>query len=96
MPGFGIVNTFPGGTKEQYEAVIAHVHATDGSLPKGQTFHAAGASEDGWIVIRLWDSRESYEQFHEALLPRLEAIGDAGFTSAPQETMFEIHSEQSA
>lgn len=41
---YAVVHHFPGGTKEQYEASIAAVHPGKGSLPKGQIFHAAGAS----------------------------------------------------
>ena len=44
MATFGIVHRFPGGTKEQYEAGIGRVHPPDGSLPEGQTYHAAGAT----------------------------------------------------
>jgi heme-degrading monooxygenase HmoA len=95
MATFGIVNRFPGGTKDQYEAALASVHPSDGSLPEGQTYHAAGATDDGWIVVALWDSRESWERFRaEKLMPGLQALGDAGFPSPPQETSFDIHREQ--
>ena len=49
---YGVVHHFPGGTQEQYEASIAAVHPSDGSLPEGQTFHAAGPSADGWKIGR--------------------------------------------
>jgi len=95
MASFGIVHRFPGGTKDQYEAGIARVHPPDGSLPVGQAYHAAGATDDGWIVIALWDSRESYERFRdETLMPGLQALGDAGLPLSPQETTFEIHKEK--
>jgi hypothetical protein len=95
MATFGIVNRFAGGTKDQYEAALARVHPSDGSLPEGQTYHAAGATDDGWIVVALWDSPESWERFREEkLMPGLQALGDAGFPSPPQETTFEIHKEQ--
>ena len=45
MP-YAIIHHFPGGTRSQYEAVLAVVHP-DGGLPPGQTYHAAGPSEDG-------------------------------------------------
>lgn len=48
---YGIVHHFPGGTKEQYEAVLAVVHPNPDTLPQGQTFHAAGASAGGWTVV---------------------------------------------
>jgi hypothetical protein len=44
---YGIVHYFPGGTKEQYEASIAAVHPSEGRLPEGQIFHAAGPSTGG-------------------------------------------------
>ena len=95
MANFGIVHRFPGGTKEQYEAGIGRVHPPDGSLPEGQTYHAAGATNDGWLVVALWDSRESYERFRdETLLPGLQTLGDAAFPTPPQSTEFEIHNEK--
>ena len=95
MATFGIVHRFPGGTKEQYDAGLARVHPSDGSLPKGQTYHAAGPTDDGWIVIAIWDSPASWERFRdETLMPGLQELGDAGFPSPPQETTFEIHKEQ--
>jgi hypothetical protein len=95
MATFGIVHRFPGGTKDQYDAGIARVHPADGSLPAGQTYHAAGATDDGWLVVALWDSKESYERFRdETLLPGLQALGDAAFPTPPQSTEFEIHNEK--
>ena len=95
MASFGIVHRFPGGTKDQYDAGIARVHPSDGSLPQGQTYHAAGATEDGWLVVALWDSRESYERFRdETLLPALRELGNAAFPTPPQSTEFEIHNEK--
>jgi hypothetical protein len=95
MATFGIVHQYPGGTKDQYEAGLARVHPSDGSLPEGEPYHVAGASEDGWIVITLWDSRESFERFREdTLLPGLQALGDAALHTPPQATAFEISNEQ--
>ncbi len=95
MATFGIVHRFPGGTKDQYEAGLARVHPPDGSLPEGQTYHAAGPTDDGWIVVALWDSRDSYERFRdETLMPGLQALGDAGLPVPPQSTEFEVHKEK--
>ena len=92
---YGIVHHFPGGTKEQYEASIAAVHPSDGSLPEGQTFHAAGASEGGWTIIAVHQSKESWERFRDGeLLPKLTAGIEGGFTTPPQETAFDVHNQQ--
>jgi hypothetical protein len=95
MATFGIIHRFPGGTKEQYEASLAQVHPADGSLPDGQTYHAAGPTDDGWLVIAMWDSLGSWERFRdETLMPGFATLGDAGLPAPPQETTFEIHKEE--
>ena len=65
---YGIVHQFPGGTQEQYEVSIAAAHPSDGSLPEGQIFHAAGPSADGWTIIAIHDSQESWERFRDEKL----------------------------
>jgi hypothetical protein len=92
---YGIVHHFPGGTQEQYEASIAMVHPSDGSLPEGQIFHAAGPSPDGWTIVAIHDSQESWERFRdEKLAPVMSAGVDSGFPTPPQETTFDVHNQQ--
>jgi hypothetical protein len=89
---YGIVHHFPGGTKEQYEASIAAVHPSKGSLPKGQIYHAAGASAVGWTIVAIHDSKESWERFRDdILMPRMKQGIKGGFTSPPQEAAFIVH-----
>ena len=94
---YGIVHTFPGGTKEQYEASLAAVHPSDGSLPDGQIFHAAGPSADGWTIVAVHESQESWESFRdEILMPKMGAGIDGGFPAPPQETAFSVANLQTA
>jgi hypothetical protein len=94
---YGIVHTFPGGTKEQYEASIAAVHPSDGTLPDGQIFHAAGPSQGGWTIIAVHDSQESWERFRDdILMPRMQAGIAGGFTVPPQETTFPVETQVTA
>jgi hypothetical protein len=94
---YGVVHQFAGGTKEQYEASIAAVHPSNGSLPEGQTFHAAGPSEGGWTIVAIHDSRESWERFRDAtLMPRMAQGIEGGFTAPPQETGFEVQNQTTA
>ena len=94
---YGVVHQFAGGTKEQYEAAVAAVHPSDGSLPEGQVSHVAGPSADGWTVVAIHDSKESWEQFRDGtLMPRMEAGIDGGFAAPPEETTFEVYNEVSA
>jgi hypothetical protein len=91
MP-FAITHHFPGGTKEQYEASIKAVHGSYDALPEGQIFHAAGASNGGWTIFAVHDSKASWEKFRDnTLLPKLHAGIEGGFATPPQEAEIEIH-----
>ena len=90
-----LIHHFPGGTKEQYEASIAAVHPSRQSLPKGQTFHAAGPAGDGWTILAVFDSKQSWEHFRDGILmPKMKAGIKGGFAAMPQETSFEVHNLQ--
>jgi len=93
---YGIVHHFPGATAEQYDASIAAVHPSDGSLPDGQIFHVAGPSDGGWTIVAVHDSQESWERFRdETLMPTMGAGIEGGFAVPPQETAFPVHNQQS-
>ena len=91
-----VVHKFKGGTKEQYKASLAAVHPK-GGLPEGQIFHTAGPSVDGyWTIIAVHETRESWERFRDNILgPRLKEGVKGGFTTMPEETMFEAYNLQS-
>lgn len=85
-----IVNEFEGGTRDQYDAAVNVVHPPDG-LPAGQTGHYAGPSPNGWIVVAVWDSKDSWDKFRdETLLPGLGGLGDSGFPGPPKQSEFEV------
>jgi hypothetical protein len=87
---FGIVHHFPGGTKEQYEAVLLAVHTND-VLPEGQVLHCAGPVDDGWRIFAIHDSRASWEKFRDGvLLPSMQAGVEGGFVNPPVETEIEL------
>ena len=92
---YGVVHTFAGGTKEQYEKSVAAVHPADGSLPDGQIYHAAGPSATGWTIVAVHDSQESWERFRdEILMPGMSQGIQGGFSEPPQETTFTVHTQQ--
>ncbi|NQU36042.1 MAG: hypothetical protein HQ526_00415 [Actinobacteria bacterium] len=77
---------YPGGTAEQYAAVLKAVHP-DGRLPAGQLVSAAGPTDDGWLISAVWESREALRTFVvDVLEPSLGAV-TGGFESAPQEML---------
>ena len=94
---YGVVHQFADGTKAQYEASIAAVHPSNGGLPDGQIFHAAGPSEGGWTIVAIHDSQESWERFRDGtLMPRMSQGIEGGFTAPPQETAFEVQNQMTA
>ena len=95
--GFGITHHFKGATAEQYENTVKVVHPDGGKgLPPGQTFHAAGPTDDGFIVVALWDSKASWEKFRDGtLLPGLATV-ENGPPSPPEQLDFPIQYSVSA
>jgi hypothetical protein len=91
MATFGIVHRFPGGTREQYENVLEVVHPDVGKeLPEGQLLHLAGPTGDGWLVMAVHESRESWERFRDdTLVPGLASV-DNGLPAPPEETTFDV------
>jgi hypothetical protein len=94
---YGVIHQFKGATKQQYEASVAAVHPSDGTLPPGQIYHAAGPSADGWTIFAVHDSKASWEDFRDSILmPRMQQGIEGGFAGPPEETGFEIVTEINA
>jgi hypothetical protein len=91
MATFGIVQRFPGGTREQYENVLEVVHPDGGkALPDGQLLHLAGSTQDGWLMMAVHESRESWERFRDdTLVPGLAGV-DHGLPGPPEEMTFDV------
>jgi hypothetical protein len=82
---YGVIHQFKGGTKQQYEASVAAVHPSDGTLPGGQTYHAAGPSEDGWTFFAVHESKGSWESFRDStLMPRMQRASRAASPRPPR------------
>jgi hypothetical protein len=91
---YGVIHQFKGGTRQQYEASVAAVHPSDGTLPAGQIYHAAGPSADGWTIFAVHNSRANWEDFRDSILmPRMQQGIKGGFAGPPEETGFEIVTE---
>jgi hypothetical protein len=94
---YGVIHHFAGGTREQYKASVAAVHPSDGSLPAGQILHVAGPSADGWTIVAVHESKESWEHFRDNELgPRMAAGIEGGFTAPPAESTFEVHTHSAS
>ena len=77
---------WPGGTEDQYHAMLSVVHP-DG-LPAGQVYHAAGPTEGGFLIVAVWDSKESADRFvRDTLMASMPVEG--GFEGRPEERVAE-------
>jgi hypothetical protein len=69
---------FEGGTIGEYEQIneVIGVHSAN-DAPDGLIRHVAGTSDDGLVIIDLWDSPEAMEAFYEGrLAPALAQLDD--------------------
>jgi hypothetical protein len=79
-----VTHFFEGGTKEQYEVVVDAAHP-GGALPAGQTYHAAGPTECGWLVVSVGNSKGECDHFvGETLMPTLTSV-QGGLAGPPQQ-----------
>jgi hypothetical protein len=78
---------FPGGTLEQYDAVVEKMDL-GGRLAPGGLFHAAGATDTGVRVCDVWESEEVFQQFAESKIGPITA--EAGLPQ-PEIRSFEVN-----
>jgi hypothetical protein len=78
----------PGFNAEIYEAVTGRAMPDD-QLPAGCKLHIAGPVEQGWRVITVWESRESFDRFREEKL--LPAIREVAGEQAPRAVEPEVN-----
>jgi hypothetical protein len=74
----------PGFTQENYEESVRKLTGKErvdspADWPvEGLLVHAAGQGPNGFRVVDVWDSEESFSRFGESLLPILQEIGVEG------------------
>jgi hypothetical protein len=82
----GLIVEFKGQTREQYETVGRHLGIDllggVGDWPDGLLSHAAGASDTGWCVLEVWESRAQQERFLQGRLRA--ALENAGVQGPPE------------
>ena len=62
------VHFWPGGTEEQYRAMIKVLHPETG-LPEGQSSHTSGPTEGGYLISVVWESEGAERRFHAEHAP---------------------------
>jgi hypothetical protein len=81
---------FEGATLEQYDRVIELMEYTDGVADaEGAIFHWIAKTDDGIVVVDVWETDEHFNRFSEEKIGPL--TRQAGFPGAPVVTRHEVH-----
>jgi hypothetical protein len=80
---------FPGATIEQYEQVLELMGFTgDVADADGAIFHWVAKTDDGLLVVDVWESDEQFERFSEEQIgPFTQQVG----MGPPKITRHEVH-----
>ena len=79
--GWARLITYPGGTEEQYRAVVDEVGDAHANAP-GRLFLTAGPSERGWQFFMVWETKEAFFAWaREHVGPAHDRTGDRGWKS---------------
>jgi hypothetical protein len=65
------------GTWEQYEESLTKLEEAGWGSPEARLYHVAGPTENGFRVVDVWESPETFEEFGKVLIPILQEIGVA-------------------
>jgi heme-degrading monooxygenase HmoA len=78
----------PGATVEQYEALNDVIGVDDDNPPDGLVIHMAGVTDDGMVVIDVWESEEKLNAFFDSTLGP--ALADSEMEPGPP-TVSKLH-----
>jgi hypothetical protein len=81
---------FRGATLGQYDQVIRSMGLDQGgSTPPGAISHFVTKTDDGILVVDVWESKEVFERFaQEQIGPKTR---EAGITEQPEMRFHEVH-----
>jgi hypothetical protein len=83
-----LTHFWPEGTEEQYRATLAAVtQAAGGQRP--EQVHAAGPTEGGFLVVGVYDSKETADNFVRDSIVSIMPI-EGGLVGPPQERTAEL------
>jgi hypothetical protein len=84
---------FTGATLAQYDDVMRRMDLGD-EAPEGALFHWVAATDDGIVVVDVWETMEQFDRFaREKIGPHTQA---AGIEAPPEITTHAVHNHLSA
>lgn len=81
---------FEGSTLEQYDRVMELMGLDQGdTAPEGAVFHWVSATDNGIVVVDVWESDEQFNHFAETQIgPHTQSVG---LPAPPVITRYEVH-----
>jgi hypothetical protein len=64
-------------SRDDYDKLITELERSGSGEPQGRLFHA-GYGDDEVHMFEVWDSRESFQPYHDDLMARLQGAGIDG------------------
>ncbi|HZS93156.1 MAG TPA: ester cyclase [Chloroflexota bacterium] len=70
-----VIFDIPGCTADQYDQVIRDLDAAGLTHPAGRILHVAAPTDNGWMVMDIWESAPAFEAITPTLMPFLAKAG---------------------
>ena len=83
-----LILDFKGATLDQYDEVVEKMDL-GGKVPPGAISHWSAATDDGFRVVDVWESRDAFDKFAEEKIGPISA--EAGIDGPPEITSYEVH-----
>lgn len=84
-----VIIDLPGVSVEQYDQVNETMGVSTAADVPGLISHAAGQTDDGLLIVEVWESAEAFGRFgEERLMP---ALQQAGVSGGPEPRVIPVH-----
>jgi hypothetical protein len=77
----------PGMHADDFDKILVALDEVGQVEPDGRLFHVAAPSEDGWLVVDVWESEEKLGAFAGVLMPIIAGLG----VTPPQPRVATVH-----
>jgi hypothetical protein len=77
----------PGMNADHFDRILAALKEAGQADPDGRLFHVAAPTDDGWLVVDVWESEEKLGAFAGVLMPIIAGVG----VTPPQPRIAPVH-----
>ena len=77
-----VVDAVAENSVDGYNQIMNELAVANADTPEGRLYHVACAKDSGYLVLDVWESRESFDQFWQTLGSVVRKLG--GTPTEPQ------------